>query len=795
MNPEAGYDTIKLDLADTIRGIMQFARQRQHGDNAARAQELLARLAEDRFQLAVVGRFNGGKSSLMNAVMGQSLLPTGIRPLTSVITSVCYGSRPGIEVRFRNGALPAHGPVADLARYATEDGNPANEKGVQSVIVQAPIEKLRRGFYFVDTPGIGSDIAANSATTERFLPDADAVIFVTSFDSPMQAEETEFLDRVRAYAGKIFYVVNKSDLVEAEPRARILNDIHGRIRANTRESDSVRVFAVSARDALAAKLRGSAGDLTASGLPELESALSVFLTNGKSREFLARILERSRKLLDAERFYVRIWQARRVNGEARSRQVFESQIQEISSRGTMLLESATAKLRSELPAILAADLNRWVEGILSELDNRSGATGPTWQEKMGPAVVKSWKSWVEHSRRTLASLLLNFAGPEIREMLDLTDTARRTAANLFGTSAISSGLPASAELLERTRVVFTAAPEPHQDSASPWWQTTLPFTWARKFARRAWIRAAEESARAYGEEARRRTIEAALDWIERLFREASSRFQEEVASLISALESKTAEADGRTLDRLGHGLQAVGSAVDCIHESGVPQPESARRDGGLQPMRCHICASLAQTVYDLLSKEQYMLATDPRWQSRHAREGGFCTLHAWQYESIASPQGLCLAYSAVLDARASELHAARSAIDTDGATLMGAVEAAFPATHGCRICRFIEEQQREIAADVAARLVSSADRFRPGLCILHLRSVLEVGLPAAIACELVKAEAEALKRCARDMRMYALKHDAIRRELVTDEERTAYYRGLAWVAGEPTMARPWTTQR
>jgi len=170
MNLEGGYDAIKLNLADAIRGLMQLARQRQHSENTARAQELLARLAEDRFQLAVVGRFNGGKSSLMNAIMGQPLLPTGIRPLTSVITSVCYGSRPGIEVNFRNGTLPVHVPVADLARYATEDGNPANEKGVQSVIVHAPIEKLRQGFYFVDTRGIGSDIAANSATTERFLP-------------------------------------------------------------------------------------------------------------------------------------------------------------------------------------------------------------------------------------------------------------------------------------------------------------------------------------------------------------------------------------------------------------------------------------------------------------------------------------------------------------------------------------------------------------------------------------------------------------------------------------------------
>ena len=79
--------------------------------------------------------------------------------------------------------------------------------------------------------------------------------------------------------------------------------------------------------------------------------------------------------------------------------------------------------------------------------------------------------------------------------------------------------------------------------------------------------------------------------------------------------------------------------------------------------------------------------------------------------------------------------------------------------------------------------------------IVHLRSVLQAGVPPEVANELLASEAEALERCARDMRMYALKHDAIRRELVTEEERNAYYRGLAWVAGEQTIARPWTTER
>jgi GTP-binding protein EngB required for normal cell division len=788
MNPETGYDAIKLNLADTIRGLMLLARQRQHGDNAARAQELLSRLAEDRFYLAVVGRFNGGKSSLMNAILGQSLLPTGIRPLTSVVTSVRYGSRPGIEVWFRNGTLPSHGPLADLAKYATEDGNPANEKAVQSVIVQAPIEKLRRGFYFVDTPGIGSDIAANSATTERFLPDADAVIFVTSFDSPIETEGTEFLGRVREHAGKIFYVVNKSDLVEAEPRARILDDIRGRIRENGGDSEVARIFAVSARDALAAKLNGSDADLASSGLPDLESALWEFLTNGKSREFLIRVVERTGKLLDAERFYVRIGQAGAVNGKT-----FEDRIQEISHSSTMLQESATAKIRSVLPPALDEQLKGWAEGILLELGKDCDSTSPAWQEKIGTALTGGWQAWVEQQSRALASLLLKIAGQEIREMLGLPDTTKAAVANLFGAVAISSGLPAGVELLERTRIVFTAPPEPPQDSAPPWWQIVLPFQWAKPFAHRAWMRTAEQAVRAYAEEVRRRTIEAALDWSERLFREASNRFQAETASLRSALASKTIDADGRSLARLEQALVSSRGAIGQIREALAAPQDSTRGDGSVRAIRCHVCARLAVAVYEFLGKEQYALATDLQRQTEFARDGGFCTLHAWQYESIASPQGLCLAYAPVLDARACELRAAAG--EPDPAARMRAVEAAFPASKECRVCHFLAEQEQGIASDVAARLLATTDQFRPGLCILHLHSVLKTGLPEEIARELIAAEAETFERRARDMRMYALKHDALRRELVTEEEQNAYHRGLAWVAGDRTIARPWPTER
>lgn len=179
------YRRRKLQLADVVRGVMNVARERDDEDSARRARDLLAHLAEDPLQLAVVGQFNRGKSTLMNAVLGRSYLPTGVLPTTSVITNVRYGSKLRVQIRRSHSSFPVDIPLAQLARYVAESGDGGGGDGVSAADLEVPAEILRLGFAFVDTPGIGSAIVANTGTTERFLPEADAVIFVTSADSPL----------------------------------------------------------------------------------------------------------------------------------------------------------------------------------------------------------------------------------------------------------------------------------------------------------------------------------------------------------------------------------------------------------------------------------------------------------------------------------------------------------------------------------------------------------------------------------------------------------------------------------
>jgi predicted GTPase len=209
------YEQTKFAIAEILRAASANISEQQ-ADHRARLQGLFARLAEDRFNLAVVGRFNRGKTSLMNAILATDRLPTGIVPLTSVVTAVGYGSKERVVLKFENSILDKEVSIKELPQYVTQQGNPANIKRIVKAEIQLPAEILRRGFYFVDTPGLGSVVVENTLTTEAFLPEADAFVLVTSYDSPLSGEELRFFKAAVASGKRIFVVLNKHDAVSID---------------------------------------------------------------------------------------------------------------------------------------------------------------------------------------------------------------------------------------------------------------------------------------------------------------------------------------------------------------------------------------------------------------------------------------------------------------------------------------------------------------------------------------------------------------------------------------------------
>lgn len=286
------YTLVKQEVTDLIRTAKQLFQSQGRSESAEQCQALLVKLAEDRFNLAVVGQFKRGKSSLMNAVIGRDLLPTGLLPLTSAITSLCYGPQERALLRRNGWSLQQEIRLDELADYVTERGNPGNEKGLVEARVELPVRFLRRGLFFIDTPGVGSARQENTATTYAFLPEVDAVIFVTSVEAPLSETEKNFLQDIRQHVRKLFVVVNKMDLVQAGERAELLDYIQKEI-AQTVGVHDLPLHPLSASQALTAKLNQDNVSLQGSGLLEFEGALTSFLADEQGRTFLIATLDRA----------------------------------------------------------------------------------------------------------------------------------------------------------------------------------------------------------------------------------------------------------------------------------------------------------------------------------------------------------------------------------------------------------------------------------------------------------------------------------------------------------------------
>lgn len=184
---------------------------------SADALSVAERVVEGRFYVACLGQFKRGKSTLLNALVDHTLLPAAILPVTAVPTVLRYGVDVRVRVRFTNGTS-AEVPVGELESYVSEELNPENAKRVDIVDVFVPSPLLADGMCLVDTPGIGSVFASNTATTRSFIPHVDVALIVIGADPPISGEELALVEEVGRTVPNVVVVLNKADRVTGEDR-------------------------------------------------------------------------------------------------------------------------------------------------------------------------------------------------------------------------------------------------------------------------------------------------------------------------------------------------------------------------------------------------------------------------------------------------------------------------------------------------------------------------------------------------------------------------------------------------
>jgi hypothetical protein len=143
------YPSYRCDARSTLLAQCLEATAKLAAVDRDAVRNLQRRLGETALNLVVAGEFKRGKSSVINALLGAAVLPVGVVPLTSVITAVGYGDRPGATVSFCDGAT-RNIDLEQIAEFVTETRNPLNVKSVEQVIVRYPSAWLRDRAKLVD---------------------------------------------------------------------------------------------------------------------------------------------------------------------------------------------------------------------------------------------------------------------------------------------------------------------------------------------------------------------------------------------------------------------------------------------------------------------------------------------------------------------------------------------------------------------------------------------------------------------------------------------------------------------
>ena len=198
----------------------------------------------DIVDVAVVGRFKAGKSSFLNTIIGEEVMPVAVLPLTAIVTRVRHGPRNRAIVQQHDGRQYEL-PVDRLAEVVTERGNPENAKGVAIVDVEVAGLRPYRGVRFVDTPGLGSVYAHNTQTSMEWLPRVGAALLAVSIDHPLSEYDIELLKELGKHTPEVSILLTKADLVSSHDVADVVAFVREQVARVA--GAPVRIFPYSTR--------------------------------------------------------------------------------------------------------------------------------------------------------------------------------------------------------------------------------------------------------------------------------------------------------------------------------------------------------------------------------------------------------------------------------------------------------------------------------------------------------------------------------------------------------------------
>jgi small GTP-binding protein len=214
--------------------------------------ERLEALRREEMTVVVLGEFNHGKSTVINALLREEVLPVGITPTTSVITHLVYGEQPGVTIHPSGGGDPyeiAYDEMEEVVRETEE----ASSDEIDHVEIAYPNDLLEDSLVLVDTPGVNDISRQKVEITYGYVPRADVVLYVLDATQILKKSEITFIeDRLlEANRDRIIFALGKIDALSDEEAAEV--EAYAREELESMLGSPVELYAFSARDALEAQ--------------------------------------------------------------------------------------------------------------------------------------------------------------------------------------------------------------------------------------------------------------------------------------------------------------------------------------------------------------------------------------------------------------------------------------------------------------------------------------------------------------------------------------------------------------
>jgi len=186
---------------------------------------LLDRFESTTFEIGVFGRVSSGKSSLLNYLLDQDVLPVGVTPVTAVPLRIGFGNSPEGTIEFAD-SKPQQISLNELAEFSSEQQNPSNRKHVSRIQIRVPAKRLRDGVTFVDTPGLGSLATTGAEETVAYLPKCDLGIVLLDAGGSLNHEDLVVVQSLYRAGATAMVLISKADLLSREDRERMADYVH-----------------------------------------------------------------------------------------------------------------------------------------------------------------------------------------------------------------------------------------------------------------------------------------------------------------------------------------------------------------------------------------------------------------------------------------------------------------------------------------------------------------------------------------------------------------------------------------